>query len=80
MRSWQDWTLDDYKKAYEQYQLLLVIYPSTEYTAASHLLKFRSDMSSPSDFEFLDILRESIEAYQKGYKRARIKDVELELE
>lgn len=76
MRSWKDWDLNDYQKAYERYQLLMVIYPSTEYTAASHLLKFRSDMSAPSDFEFLDMLRDSIESYQNLGKQSRIKDVE----
>lgn len=75
IRSWGDWSLDDYKKAYERYQLLFVVYPSAEYTAASHLLRFRSDVSSPSDFEFLDILRESIE-HSKTKKPRKIKDAE----
>ena len=68
MRSWGDWSLDDYKKAYERYQLLMVVYPSPEYTAASHLLRFRSDVSAPSDFEFLDILRKSIDDYSPKKK------------
>ena len=66
IKSWADWTLDEYRRAYERYRLLFVVYPSAEYVAAAHLLTFRSDISSPTDFELLDSLRESIDDYKKG--------------
>lgn len=69
IRSWRPWSLADYKRAYDQYGILFVVYPSSDYTAAEHLLMFHSNPTSPSDFEFLDVLRDSIEQYEKKHRR-----------
>lgn len=57
IRSWRKWSLSDYEALFKQFKMILVVYPSSTYTAHSYLVRFRSLQDAPSYEDVLPHIR-----------------------